>query len=509
VQTVTAEGHDGAATAGRIDMVEMVPLSEFDAKDEFNLDGVDPNATIVFGSGMLDGSEAAKEAERLIKNGAGISIDLPPERMALIDPDTFEEIDPADVEMADVLGGKYLTGIGGKIAAATIVTIPAFEEAEIGLEEDSVLVASAHGMAVGFGTLQIGDATGEERIGIELKEGEWGVLTAGADFAKPSPESFADPKLKKLTALTITDVQSDGYRHVYGHLADWDGCHTGFSNVCVPPFRSQTDYQYFNTGEIECADGSLVAVGKLMFSMDGGKHASTSLNASEASKHYDDSTKVGAFVRAGTDRYGTWLAGVLRPGLSDIEVQHLRSHPPSGDWRPIPGKGTELVAAFAVAVGGFPIPRAMVASGEHGELTIISAPLDLELGPHAVRRRFEVLKRKRRTMRPYSDGKEVTAADVSPEMLAQAAEVLGVTEQDLLDDHGCSFDDGFRDVSSAERKRLAKSGAAMPDGSFPIANCQDAKNARQAVGRADPSKRGAVRAHIAKREKALGCGSGD
>lgn len=468
VQTVTAEGHDGAATAGRIDMIELVPLSEFDAADDYNLDGVDPNAIIVFGSGMLDGSEAAAEAERLIKNGAGISIDLPPDRMALIDPETFEEVDPADADMTDVLSGKYLTGVGGKIAAATIVTIPAFEEAEIGLaEEDSVLVASAHGLSVGFHEDEFAEA-----------------LIAAAEFAKPDPESFSDPKLKKLTALTITDVQPDGYRHVYGHLADWDGCHTGFSNVCVPPFRSQTDYKYFNTGEIECADGSMVAVGKLMFSMDGGKHASTSLSAVEASKHYDDSTKVGAFVRAGTDRYGTWLAGVLRPGLSDIEIQHLRSHPPSGDWRPIPGKGTELVAAFAVAVGGFPIPRAMVASGEHGELTIITAPLDLELGPHAVRRRFEVLKRKRKSMRPYED--------------------VSMEEPDVVEE----FDDGFRDVSSAERRRLAKTGAAMPDGSFPIANCQDAKNARQAIGRANPSRRAAVKAHISKREKALGCSSG-
>jgi len=64
---------------------------------------------------------------------------------------------------------------------------------------------------------------------------------------------------------------------------------------------------------------------------------------------------------------------------------------------------------------------------------------------------------------------------------------------------------GLREFSTAERKRLAKSGAAMSDGSFPISNCQDAKNARQAIGRAPASKRAAVKAHIAKREKALGC----
>lgn len=64
---------------------------------------------------------------------------------------------------------------------------------------------------------------------------------------------------------------------------------------------------------------------------------------------------------------------------------------------------------------------------------------------------------------------------------------------------------GLRDVSTSERKSLSKKGAALPDGSFPIASCQDAANAIHAIGRANPDKRGAVRAHIRKRVRALGC----
>lgn len=64
---------------------------------------------------------------------------------------------------------------------------------------------------------------------------------------------------------------------------------------------------------------------------------------------------------------------------------------------------------------------------------------------------------------------------------------------------------GLRDFSAADRKKLAKSGAALPDGSFPIANCSDAMNARRALGRTPASNRDRVKAHIAKREKALGC----
>lgn len=53
-----------------------------------------------------------------------------------------------------------------------------------------------------------------------------------------------------------------------------------------------------------------------------------------------------------------------------------------------------------------------------------------------------------------------------------------------------------------QRKAAAKSGNAMPDGSFPINNAQDLKNAIRAVGRAsNPAK---AKAHIKKRANALG-----
>lgn len=65
------------------------------------------------------------------------------------------------------------------------------------------------------------------------------------------------------------------------------------------------------------------------------------------------------------------------------------------------------------------------------------------------------------------------------------------------------MEEEFRDVSTDERKKRAKDGTAMPDGSYPIANCSDLKNAIQAIGRAkDPTK---TKAHIRKRKSALGC----
>lgn len=62
--------------------------------------------------------------------------------------------------------------------------------------------------------------------------------------------------------------------------------------------------------------------------------------------------------------------------------------------------------------------------------------------------------------------------------------------------------DEFRDYTAEQRKEMAEKGQAMPDGSYPIADEEDLRNAIQAIGRAsDPS---AVRAHIKKRARALG-----
>jgi phage I-like protein len=60
----------------------------------------------------------------------------------------------------------------------------------------------------------------------------------------------------------------------------------------------------------------------------------------------------------------------------------------------------------------------------------------------------------------------------------------------------------FKTFTEEERKRLAASGVAMPDGSFPIVTVEDLKNAIHAIGRAANPE--AAKAHIRKRALALG-----
>lgn len=300
-----------------------------------------------------------------------------------------------------------------------------------------------------------------------------GVLIASSGPLKPPMEWFEDPQFSELSPLKIT---KEG--RVYGHLADWDGCHTGFQGICVPPFRSSTNYAYFNTGEIETGEGDLVPCGKIMFCREGNGHAPLEMTWNEASRYYDDATKVGAFVRAGSDRFGTWLAGSLRHGLNDLEIQHLRTHPPSGDWRPVRGGPSELIAAFAVPIGGFPIARerALVASAADGEITaVISAPLFI----------------------PASNGAKLGI--VRKKMLStrlRKALGRGIGE----------WSDGF-DFTAEQRSKWAKKGIALSDGSFPIPSQEYAERAIEALTASEFSapRAAMVERHIRRRVKALNC----
>jgi len=87
------------------------------------------------------------------------------------------------------------------------------------------------------------------------------------------------------------------------------------------------------------------------------------------------------------------------------------------------------------------------------------------------------------------DGWDVVDLSESPEDNARAALEAALIE--------------FREFPPERREEDAESGAAMPDGSYPIENCDDLRNAIQAIGRAkDPE---ATKAHIRKRKSALGC----
>lgn len=197
------------------------------------------------------------------------------------------------------------------------------------------------------------------------------TLTAAVAPLSPPAEWFSLPEAPGPTPLTFTD---DG--QVYGHLATWGTCHTGFLNgalaECVQPPRSSTGYGHFHLAPLRTADGGDVMVGKLTFDTS---HAPLSAGMQAASAHYDQTGSVGAFVRARDGQHGIWVSGALRSDLTPEGLRDLRANPPSGDWRSFNGS-LELIASLAVPVPGFPIMRpqlALAASGS-GDVEALILP---------------------------------------------------------------------------------------------------------------------------------------
>lgn len=174
------------------------------------------------------------------------------------------------------------------------------------------------------------------------------VAAAYAGAEKPPPRVWFDnPNLREPTPITVTE---EG--RVYGHLATWDSCHIAHPDFCTSPPRSQTDYAYFHTGALD-TDGGEVSVGHLTLNTT---HAKDHAKPMAAIAHYENTGLTVADVRAGEDSHGIWISGAVRPSAAADDVKALKAAPLSGDWRRIRGN-LELVAALAVNVPGFPIPR--------------------------------------------------------------------------------------------------------------------------------------------------------
>lgn len=302
---------------------------------------------LIYGSGPLDlDSESGQEAFRQVSEGftTGISMDLDDVsfevRVAseLLEQDMLPMNEEGEPEAVDTDEDGRVTVIkinaddemrvttAGRIRAATIVAIPAFREAQITAE-----------------LTENGEADAE--LATEFDE----IVAAGAPVAPPS-SWFNTPGLTEPTPLQVTPEGK-----VYGHLALWGTCHLSHTmqGKCIEPPRSGTDYAYFHLGSLMTKEGTEVAVGRITLDTT---HAGDGLSPSAASSHYENTGAVVADVRAGEDEHGIWLAGAVRSTSSPAQVRALRAAPLSGDWRRM-GGNLELVAALAVNMPGFPVPR--------------------------------------------------------------------------------------------------------------------------------------------------------
>lgn len=174
--------------------------------------------------------------------------------------------------------------------------------------------------------------------------------------------AFRNPNLTGPTAITVT---ADG--RIFGHLATWDSCHIGVDKVCSSAPTSKADYAYFATGAV-LTDEGMIPVGQI--TMDTG-HAGLDANATRTTAHYDHTGTAAADVACGEDDHGVWVAGLIRDDLTENQVRALRGAALSGDWRRIRGN-LELVAALAVNVPGFPIPRTAMAASAGVQTALVA-----------------------------------------------------------------------------------------------------------------------------------------
>lgn len=335
-------GHYGAVVVGRITTLRRA-------------------GGIIEASGDFDlGSEEGREAARQVREGltTGVSVDLDDVdlevRVAADVLDVPAVDDPAEAEVdADGMvvvaeinsDDELLITRDARVRAATIVATPAFVEVRLQVDGE--------------------DQAPDDDETDDTPDDEVEETLAASAVRRPPVGWFADPGLSGPTPLTVDD---DG--RVYGHLATWGVCHTGFPQECVTAPQSPSGYAYFRTGMVVCEDGSEVPTGRV--TMDT-LHAGRRLGAADTAAHYEHTGIAVADVAAGEDAHGIWIAGALRPTVTSEQVDVLRASPLSGDWRSI-GGSLELVAALAVNSPGFPIPRAMVASGRVRSLQGLPSP---------------------------------------------------------------------------------------------------------------------------------------
>jgi len=260
--------------------------------------------------------------------------------------------------------------IEGRIGAVTLAPFQAIESAKV------VLVAGGHVWSVSPPVIS--------HDGLRLLSED--ALVAASVPTAPPGTWFSNPSFDGPSGLVVEDTG-----RVYGHLALWDTCHTARNDVCVTPPSSATGYAYYRTGYVQTEEGESVATGAITL---GTGHASTrpNLSAADAVAHYEHTGHAVADVACGHDEHGIWVAGALRPDVTEKQIRELRGASLSGDWRAI-GGNLELVAALAVNVPGFPVPRVQAGLAASGRQTALVAAghTDDQCGDHDLETRLSRL----------------------------------------------------------------------------------------------------------------------
>jgi hypothetical protein len=334
--------------------------------DVGRVDHIERIGNEIHARGVLDldspwGREAARQMGTRLDPGflAGISIIDDSGNQGDIEvvmPEGCEEL-PEDAEGSEIarcMTAEKVIYHSGRIRSADLVSIPAFVEARVYLDDDTEVPEGDDAVPVAEDALIASAYT----ITIpDLPPADW----------------FDEPKeVPEIGAITVTD---DG--RFFGYLAPKQVAHRGYRDKRVTVPTGNVDYGIWMNRATMVDDGrggyTKIATGPI--TMDCG-HAPMGPKGSARREHYDNACSVVATARVGENARGVWISGALIPGVDAGQVARMMACQLSGDWGPHrekPGK-RELAAALLVPVPGFPTrSRSFTIRG--GELARTTTPV--------------------------------------------------------------------------------------------------------------------------------------
>lgn len=280
--------------------------------------------------------------------------------------------------------------------------------------------------------------------------------------ALPTLDYFVKPADLPEDAKLTVDFETG---RVFGRVAPREQCLLSRPGECWTISDSPSNYRGAMQGETLLADGTVIRTanvgGAVRHAPLGRTPNEPVFNFHEAVDWYENTASRLMRVVYGADEHGVWVAGVLMPHVTKRQALDIMASPVSGDWRWRPELDAyDMSGIVLVNMPGFPLGVKARAASAWGEPLIGTWD--------------EVV-----AMVASLPAPDATVSDVADEDPAVAAT-----------------------FNTEQRQKLAKSGAAMKGGGFPIRNRSDLKNAIQAFGRA--KDKAAAKAHIIKRAKALG-----
>jgi len=323
-----------------------------------SIDEIWRDGNLLWGRGRIDMDDPnGVEVERKMRKGfiRGVSIDADSIKDADVEfvfPDRPPGTDAADDMLYDLFAAPELTIFNkGRISAATVVNIPAFQEAKLFLIDSQTGALVAAGQQADHEAMGL-DAT-EAPTDVEIQEGVTALAAAYTIEIPDLPPAEWFEEFDEAPPIGAMWVTAEG--RIFGFVGPGDTAHRSFRDRKVTIPMGNVDYSAWMNRPTLVQGGKRVATG--VITMNCG-HASPlgPLDPGERMKHYDNSCSIAAVVAVGeSKKHGApWISGVLMP-MDAEQVQRLMACQLSGDWAPHrerPG-WREFVAALAVPVPGF------------------------------------------------------------------------------------------------------------------------------------------------------------